>query len=383
MTRISTIHGIPFNEYADRSANVAAAREFFPYLSMTAGELELALLRQRALIYRQFAPEIGYYQQAVNMLDKALKDGPASVNYIGAVPDQLQPLASVITQAVRNTKPASRAGLYGTRRPGAGIGEILPATQRRQTCIEQRMAKNGVPKTMLTRPADPARQKTWDSAVKPLLDSVTAACNRQFEIEKILNSGIERSGHHMLYKSLPSDFAAPGDVRTKRILHGTGVEGMALVGEIDKGLMYLWVENGIISRNTENKIGPLSSVTSSLYLAPDPQMALDGFKTWGKSQAAEKWQKITSGAAVNGRIGIDPITAGVILGVAAALEAAFGFLKNIRSQKDYAMVQAQGFGTEAFSASQGDWLGNPATGGGGLSTGTVLLLGGAALLLAK
>lgn len=384
MTRISTIHGVPFNEFADRSANVAPAKEFFPYLSMTAGELELSLLRQRAQIFRQFAPEMGIYSEAVRMIDRALNDGPAGVNYVGIVPDQLQPLAKILTQATQNTKPASRAGFFG--RTSAKMGEIIPATQRRQQCIESKMAKYGLPKSKLTAPnktTDPTGYSAWEKSVKPLLDSVTAACNKQFEIEKILNSGVERSGHHLLYKSMPKEYEIPGDVRTKRILHGTGVEGMALVGEIDKSLMYLWVENGILLKNTENKIGPLSSVTSSLYLAPDPQQAVAKFKAWGTTQSAEKWQKITSGAALNGKIAIDPITAGVILAVAAALEEAFGFLKSIRSQKDYAMVQAQGFGTEAFSASQGDWLGNPAAGGGGLNTGTLLLLGGAALLLAK
>jgi len=384
MTRISTIHGIPFNEFADRSANVATAKEFFPYLSMTAGELELSLLRQRAQIFRQFAPEMGIYSEAVRMIDRALNEGPAGVNYVGVVPDELQPLAKILTQATHNNKPASRAGFFG--RTSAKVGEIIPATQRRQQCIETKMAQYGLPKSRLTPPnkfPSPNEYSVWEKTVKPLLVSVTATCYRQFEIEKILNSGVERSGHHLLYKSLPKDYQIPGDVRTKRILHGTGVEGMALVGEIDKSLMYLWVENGIIQRNTENKIGPLSSVTSSIYLAPDPQQAVAAFNAWGATQPTDKWQKMKSGAALNGKISIDPITAGVILGVAAALEAAFGFLKSIREQKDYAMVQAQGFGTEAFSASQGDWLGNPDAGSGGFSTGTLLLLGGAALLLSK
>jgi hypothetical protein len=381
MTQISTIHGISSDEWPDRSTNVVA-KEYFPYLSMTKGELELALLRQRALTYRQFAPEMGIYSRAVSMLDRALNDGVNGAKFIGAVPDQLQPLARIISKAVTDTQPASRAGFFG-RNTSAKVGEILPATERRARCIEERLAKYGIAKNRMTRPTTPgAEQTVWDVQVKPALDSVTAACNKQFEIERILNAGIEKSGHHMLYKSVPREYDVPGDVRTKRILHGTGIEGMALVGEIDKSLMYLWVENGIVLKNTEQKIGPLSSVTSSLYLAPDPQQALAKFKTWGQQQSAEKWQKITTGAAINAKISIDPITAGVLVAIAGALVEAFGFLKSLRSQKDYAMVQAQGFGTEAYSANNGDWLGGQ-TEGGGMSTSTLLMLGGAALVLSQ
>jgi hypothetical protein len=338
MTQISTIHGIPFNEYSDRGANVAA-KAFFPYLSMTAGQLELSLLRQRAQIYRQFAPDMPVYSQAINMIDQALKNGTDGVNYIGAIPNDLQPLAATITNAVRRTQPASRAGNY------AKIG-VIPLAERYKACLD---------------------------AAKTSFEKLK--CGENFNIEKILNDGIERSGHHLLYKSLPREYAVPSDVSTKRILHQTGVEGMALVGELPTDLMYLWVENGVILKNVQNKIGPLGSATSSLYLAPDPQQAVDAFKGWQSGQSSAKRDKIKAGGI--GGIAIDPITAGVIIAVVGALTAAFDMLKEMRKQKAYAMIQAQGFGTQAFSANTGDWQGSPVDN----NNNNLLLLGGAAAAL--
>jgi hypothetical protein len=360
MTRISTIHGIPFNEYADRSANVAA-KDYFPYLSMTKGEMELALLRQRAQMYAGFYPEYPVYRQAVAMLDKALKDGDTGVNYIGAVPDDLQGLAATIQTAAKKRQPASRAGFQ----PSAKVGSIIPVQQRYDECYKAEIER--------LRAQDPFGYATPAGRQKQE-NFAKAKCGQAFTIETILNNGIEKCGHHLLYKSLPRNYAVPQDVSTKRILHGTGVEGMALVGDIDTDLMYLWVENGILLKNTEQKIGPLNSTYTSMYLAPDPEQALNQYKAWLQGQPVGKQAKIKAGGI--GKIGIDPITAGVIIAIVGALTAAFDMLKEMRKQKAYAMVQAQGFGTQAFSANQGDWMGAPSA-----NNDNLLLIGGAAAAL--
>jgi len=373
MTRISTIHGLPpYDEWADRSANVAA-KDYFPYLSMTRGQLELSLLRQRAQMYAGFYPEYATYTKAVAMLDRALKDGDTGVNYIGAVPDELQGLAATITRAAAQRQPASRAGMLTAPR----MGEIIPVQQRYETCIQRSLSEKGLLTTQ-PHPSDTLKTSVWNTQ-KGARESIIAKCRKLFEVEKILNSGIEKSGHHMLYKTVPNGYAVPGDVRTKRILHRTGVEGMAVVGEIDAALMYMWVENGIMLKNTEAQIGPMNSTYSSLYLSPDPQKSLDLFKKWMNGQpisAQEKW----NAGKVAGIGVIDPITAKIILAIAGALVAAFGFLKSLREQKDYAMVQAQGFATDAYSASEGDWLGQSST--GGLDNGMLLAIAAGGLLLA-
>lgn len=350
MTRISTIHGVPFSEFEDRNTEAAQTIEktYFPYLSMTAGQLELWLLRQRAQIFQAWAPDLPVYSQAVRMIDQALKAGPDGAKFIGAVPDELQPLAAMISSATKRTKPASRAGFFPAR-----INGPIPVSQRVKECLEN--AKNPVEK---------------------------AACVQKFQIETILNNGIEKSGHHLLYKSIPKSYAVPNDVSTKRILHQTGVEGMALVGEIPNDLMYLWVENGILAKNIQHGVGPLNSATTSVYLAPDPEQSVDNFRAWLSNQPASNRQRIKNGGI--GKIAIDPITAGVIIAIAGALTAAAEMLKEMRKQKAYAMVQAQGFGTNAFSATQGDWLS-----GSGAGSGTPqnwlpwLLIGGAVYLATK
>lgn len=372
MTRISTIHGLPpYDEWADRSANVAA-KDYFPYLSMTRGQLELSILRQRAQMYAGFYPELTTYTKAVAMLDKALKDGDTGVNYVGAVPNDLQGLAATITRAVTQRQPASRSGMLTAPR----MGEIIPAQQRYETCIQRSLSEKGLLTTQ-PNPLDTIKTKVWNTQTE-VRDSLRAKCRKLFDVEQILNSGIEKSGHHMLYKTVPNGYAVPGDVRTKRILHRTGVEGMAVVGEIDASLMYMWVENGIMLKNTEAKIGPMNSTYSSLYLSTDPQQSIDGFKKWMNGQPVSAQEKWNAGKIAG--IGTDPITAAIILKIAGALIAAFGFLKSLREQKDYAMVQAQGFATEAYSAGQGDWLGQSSE--GGMNSGLLIALAAGGLFLA-
>jgi hypothetical protein len=230
----------------------------------------------------------------------------------------------------------------------AKVGSIIPVQQRYQECLDN--------SSIFDKPK----------------------CLARLDIESILNKGIEKCGHHMLYKSIPTGYALPTDVRTKRILHKTGVEGLAVVGDIDAELMYLWVENGILLKNTEAKLGLINSANTSMYLAPDPEKTLAEFKAWLKGQPIGKQEKIRAGAI--GQIGIDPATAAFVITltkvILAAFVAAVPLLIAMREKKAYAMAEARGFGTNAFSANQGDWMGTPSTGNDNL-----LLLGGAAAAL--
>jgi hypothetical protein len=182
-----------------------------------------------------------------------------------------------------------------------------------------------------------------------------------------------------VYKNIPSGVTLPTEVIVKRTFHQTGVEGMALVGEIDPALMYGWVENGILAKNTQVGAGPLSSVQSSAYLSSDPAAIIDVLQK--RRPGADKWNSL------NG-IGADPITAAIVVkivgAITAALTAAAALVAALRSQKAYAMSEARGFGTSAFSANQSDWMAgsnNPlGTTPGGVSM-PLLLAGAAALFL--
>lgn len=347
MTRISEIHGIGQDEFAQRGQEVTESG-FLPYLSLTTGETRLMLALQRAKIYAQFYRDVPQYREAVTMLENALNRGLSNgVNFVGAVPDYLQDVARVIQSASRQTAPASRSGFMF--RPGGvmrGIGEIIPAQQRKDICVKKVIEKGG-----------------GAGAVKKGVE----ACSRQFEIERIFNGAIEKSGHHVLYHRIPESAKMPDRVFTKLLLQLGGVQGMAGVGDIQKPLMAEWVENGIIGKNAQIGVGPWDSIRASVALSPDPDKYFKKFV----GTSSDKWRA--------GVTGIGNPAAVLILGaIASALVAAKDLINSLRTQQ--AVIKSEGFGTDAFSGKQTDWDG-PDT-AGGLDTNTLLMLAaGVGLLL--
>lgn len=333
-TAIYSIHGqVPRDEYPDRGQLVPRHDlGYIPYLSLTQGEMRLMLLREQARIYAAAFPDLPQYRQAVSMLGNALNAGVSrGVSFVGALDgDVLQQVAREINKAVKNQRPASRAGFMGRESIGTGIGDI-PVSDRLAECLKK-----------ANSPTE--RAKCFSSA----------------KIEEILNGGITKSGHHLLYKNLGPGDNLPTEVVVKKNNHQLGVEGMAVVGSIsDAKLMYQWVETAILNRNASAQyVGPYSSRQASFMLG-------------GKEGI--------------GVIGVATITAITTL-VSAALGGALALLKELRSQKAYAMIEAKGFATDANSAKTEDWPGDvPAGEESGTGNG-LLLLGAAAaglLLLSK
>lgn len=354
MTQISEIHGIGRDEYADRGAMVSQSG-FFPYLSLTQGEARLWLAAQRAKTLAQwYGSDAPQYAQAAQMLENALHAGVSNgVHFVGAVPDYLQNVARMIQQASRQTQPATRDGLL-LRPQGIvrGIGQLIPYGDRYKQCVE---AAKKLP------------------ALKQAV--AIAKCAKQLAIEKIINDKIEPSAHHMLYKSLPTAYTVPGEVRQRIGWHKLGVEGLANVGEIrDFDLMYQWVENAIIKSNAIGGVGAIGSEKSSFALAPNPEMAWATFTAWSGT-SSQKWRP----GAINGLLDIvQPLLSLLKIAVDWALK----MLSDLQKKDVLAMVEARGFGTPTYSGSQQDWvLGpeNPET--SGLDTNTILLLAAAAGLV--
>lgn len=386
MTRISTIHGIPQDEYAGRAAMVQPSG-YIPYLSLTQGEMELYLAAQRAKIRAEwYGSDAPQYVQAYQMIENALHTGVhGGIRWIQAVPDHLQDVARYIKRAERLTRPASRALFY---RPAgvSGIGQtVIPYEQRRSDCINAAREKiKKLPQCSNT----PYKSGTYCDVV---LKSEISKCQEAFNIEKILNGGVEKSSHHVIYKQLPPGYIVPNMVANKLLYHKTGVEAMALAGDIQPALMYTWTENGVLLNNSKSAyVGPIGSIQSSVLLAPNPGASWANMATWANTKLTDKQQKVLG---ING-IGVvpvvppvDPVTAAlnIVAIIGGALLAAATLLKELRSAKAYAMNEVQGFGTSAFQASKNDWLtgaGNPDTViSGGLNTTTLLLLGAGAFLL--
>ncbi len=383
MTKISEIHGpprIPQDEYAGR-ATMVTEQPYIPYLSLTKGEMELYLATQRARIMAQwYGKDAPQYDQAVTMIDNALNAGVHNgIRWMGAVPDYLQNVARMIKKAERQNQPASKSLFYRPKGIMNGIGQtIIPVDQRRADCMSAAKAKVKSKPQCMYPPYQPG------SFCDVSLKSEFSKCEVAFTIEKILNASLEKSSHHMLYKQIPGSFPVPEAVNTKKIFQRTGVEGLALAGNIIPSLMYDWTEVGVLQRNAQStKVGPIGSIQSSVLLAPDPGASWANLAIWANKQG-NRSRLDTLG--INGAgIGfvplvppVDPVTAGIdiALAVVGALITAITLLKELRSEKAYAMNEAQGFGTAAIQAEQSDWFGKSTTGG----ISPMLLLGGAAAL---
>lgn len=296
MTEIRAIHG--HEEMAQRGRQYSQNMpRFIPYLSMTAGEVRLALLEQQAEVFAAAYPENKEYKKAANMLRSALRGGVSNgVSFVGSIEGRyIEQVAREISRAAKSTRPAASIGLIGRASIGSGINEqgVIPVLERLAACV-----KSG--KNMFL-------------------------CQKAFAIEKVLNDGIINSGHHVLYKDLRSADGLPVEVVVKKVLHQSGIEGMALAGNIDKGLMSSWVETAILQKNATGGVGPIGSRQASFILG-----SRDG-------------------------IGSVALIGAVTALITAALGGAAALLKALRSEKAYAMSEAKGFGTQAFSASQADW----------------------------
>jgi len=357
MTKISYIHAIPAAENSDRGAAVQQARrEYIPYLSLTEGEMRLELLRQRMQMFSAFYPDVPEYRRAVSLVDDVLKAGVhGGVSFIGAIPDELQQVARVIAQAVDQTRPAAGGELLGRESIMNGIGEIIPtadSTLRRNNCIKK-VNNSNLP------------YKEQQAGVKK--------CETLFEIERIYNGYMERIGHHTVYNRITQGWPdTPDRVFTKLILHDAGIEGMANAAELSKNLISDWVENGVLAKNSAIGAGLIGSTTTSFYLSPDPELSLSKYLAWQQQRGGAK-------------IGIAPAVVVAIVGaITAVAGAAFQFLTEIQKQKAFAMSEAKGFGTSAYSAAQSDWpigAGNPTTGEQSNRTFTLLAAAAGAYFL--
>lgn len=322
-TGIYEIHGaVPQNELPDRGREVGLSRNYIPYLSMTRGEMRLALMAEQARIYAKAFPEFKEYRQAVTMIDNALNTGVSrGVSFVGAIHSPvLQQVAREIAAASRNQRPASRAGIYGRDSIGTGIGNFAVESGKR----------------------------LFDCLKAAGMDqNKRSKCYTSYGIEKTINERIKDASHHMLYKGIRQSDTVTATVIAKALNHRLGVEGVALAAELEYSMMDQWTENSIILKNTDKNIGPINS-RDSTFAMRDNLMP---------------------------KIGCEAACVTIILAIVAAASAvAQKWIEAMRSQKAYAMSEVKGFGTKSYGPEDGDWGG----GSDGTSNNT-LLIGGAAL----
>lgn len=376
MTRISYIHSVPQNEFADRGREYKGG-DYLPYNSLTTGEAFLMLQRNRMQMLSRFYPESKELKQSVQMLDNALYQGISrGVSYIGAIPDELQQLANLITKASRATQPAVRGGFMGRSSIYNGIGEVVDLgdyNRRLKVCVARKGANPNAEK-----PKPYSSRATIEAYGKRL--RAEGECKLRLEFEDLLNKSVTGMGHHMLYKNVDPEFNAINGSRvdTKRIFQRIGVDNCSQLAEFsDTTIMYEWLENGVLAKNIAGGVGPANSVKSSFALAPDPEVM------WAEyiknSPARAKWEKMNPGISGIGVLPLLTLLAPIIL---AAIKLASDFLSAARAKNSLAMATAQGFGSAELQSQTSDWNLPPAqsAGSGGLGIDqNTLMLGGAAV----
>lgn len=337
-TRVSYISGIPANEFPDRGKEVRPVA-YIPYLSLTQGEMKLALMQRQAATLAKFYPELPEYRAAEKMLANALAAGVHNgIKWIGRVDDSLNAVARQIMIAENETAPASSA-LFARAAINSGIGDVIPVSARMQACLQA--AGGNVQRIM--------------------------KCYSAFEIEKILNSGLENAAHHTLYFKFRDNYTYPNRVEIKRLDHQKGIGGLAVVGDLPTSLMETWVNTAILQKNTTGGVGAVYADRAGFLLSPNPD------QDWTRYQAGQPY------VPPKPKLGIDPVTVTALATlVAAALGGAVSLLEQMRKNKAYAMAEARGYGTPAFSAGQSDWLAGDQT-APGQNNNTLLLLGAAAV----
>lgn len=370
MTKITYIHAVPSDEIKDRSALIGPAN-YLPYTQLTEGEMKLALLSEQARMLASAYPEERYLRDAVSMLNNALYSGiHAGVRFDKVVDGRLYDVAKTIEIAKGQRRPAA-GDIIGTRNiynGVAGIGaDIVPQTT--EDCEDYATRKaNAFYKV--------DRKKFWWKALpfggqKGRWKNYKEECETKKEVERILNSAITGSSHHVVYKSLNvlRPVLRNTFVRTKNLLHLAGVEALGNAADVKKTLMDQWIETATMRANAALGFGPVDSVLTSLSLAPNAVAAAYFDANGGNSG---KWDKVGVVVAT-----ITAVTA-LVAAIGAAIGSASQMQKELNAKKNGVMNAAQGFGTDAYRAEQTDFDGDTnvsPTGGNKL-----LLLGGAAAL---
>ena len=199
--------------------------------------------------------------------------------------------------------------------------------------------------------------------------------NNQRYIIDLYNDTLQKFAHHPLYNFLPQGNMYTQSVTTKSILHGAGVQSMAAIGEFSNDNMNLWTRNSILRENIAGMVGALSPEQTAFALTSLPDSEFATFL--GKSSGPITRDNVN-------KIGIAPVVVAAILAlVSAAIAAAAQMKIAVEQRKTAALGSVQGWGTQAYAASEKDWQGYTQTGNNATPTGAggsnlPLIIGGAA-----
>lgn len=315
-TTLTYIHGIPNNEWADRSREVPRAN-YINYGQLTDGEMKIALSMEQANMLAAFYPEVKQYREIADGLRTALYSG-----IHGPSGERLDFQAAayarkLISQARTKRGPAAKllvdrvSALQGPDEP------ILPKTAK--ACGREPGKLFGV--------FNHKKQQTWE------------ACMDQVLYQNLLNKKLEDSAHHILYAYEKNPNAAPNIVAAKTVLHQTAIYKWAEITGLSSENVNLWVRNGIMRGNTKQGIDPMQ-----------PEVSIDLMRT----VIPEKNQ---SGVGVF----LNPATIALLTKLFAAIAASVGatvtLLSSLKAKDQLRFQSSLGdMGLPPFGPEESDWL---------------------------
>ena len=361
MTKVTYIHGVPQNEWADRGKEVRK-RPYINYAAMTVGETRLSLILEQTKILRAFYPESRELAEAENLLYSALGNGLHALRYM---PGNNVPWArKAIRQAIPLTKPAA-GHIAGRRSLETGVQGLIPFEDCQQYMREEN---------------DPYAQ--YDS-IRYHDTTESLACQERNKEVGLLNQHLEPSSHHLLYEYMKNPNSAPGIVAAKTVSHRNAVSGLSSLMDFNRDNMALWLRNGIMRNNATNGTQPFQPEKTNEILRTESP----------RNKPAQ------AGASVSGPYLVAlPI---ILKAVAAAIAATVSLIATLKAAKAQQLRNtAQGIGSSTFGPQADDWFGagggnqpsgnggnggedggNGGNGGNGESNTPLLLLGAGAVLL--
>jgi hypothetical protein len=329
MTKISYIHGIPADEWADRGKQIPA-QPYLNYSALTAGEMKLALLREQLDILTAFYPEEKEFQKGAAMIDRALYKGiHGSAPSWSILTPQLERVAAAIARARKNRRPANGWGIVG--REQNSVGGVNNALVPMEDC-------NAIVNDPYLIPGSVAAEQAAERY---------RLCMEDNKYRPMLNQHLEKSSHHLLYEFVTSQQANayPGTVTVKSVLHKSGASTFSRVTKLDRDNIKLWMRNGVMRNNAKNGLEPLQPEASIALLRDDPRNATAGISGIG--------EPLTVAATVVLVIKL----LGAIAAAATAAAMLVDSMKKAAPQNYNAFQEVTGIGSGGFGPESEDWLG--------------------------
>lgn len=321
MSRTTYIHGIPQNEYADRSKFVPQQR-VINYGKLTVGETRIALAAEQARILAGFYPDMPEFLKGAEALENILHGGLHQGLHLAlGTPDFVR---RAIGQSRGKTAPEGGAMWSGIQgRAGIGESPLIPYDD----CD-----------AMMTKIPNYYSQIPDDYTLEDNANSM-ACRSRNGEIVT-MNKYLEPSAHHILYEYLQNVNEQPTQVITKSVLHRNGVSAISRTFSFDRENLALWLRNGVMRNNTKQGIAPLQPEETILAFSQANSQNISGIGVEPVSTLLAT-VKIISGI----------ITA--IIGAASATLTLLASMKAMRSNE--VKAAAQGIGTPTYGPEKTDW----------------------------